>query len=260
MGPLYSYVSEEPDDDEDEYDDSEVAKPKALAKNVAHRAVSNRSRAAPTLSRGMAIAKKRTAPARKVGSALQESIAEYLRHDGDVLQPRTRNTRSSYRSSTQGQSATSAPGSAPAIKLKIGKDRLREATSTWTPPPGAAADSATGASTAATPESTTSRGAARGRKVVEESDEEDDSAEGVEDDEMDVDAEGVEDDELIDEDAEGETDDEMLSDDTSRTGTPDMSRLTSRQRTKLGDITTDHLMELPSGYSEPSPSLAPNIY
>src|SRR5690606_7339717 len=81
---------------------------------------------------------------------------------------------------------------------------------------------------------------------------------------VDIDAEGEddlddaegEDEELVDEDAEGETDDDMMDSDgdtgmdISRTGTPgDMSRLTNRQRTRMGDITTaDHLLELPSGY------------
>lgn len=101
----------------------------------------------------------------------------------------------------------------------------------------------------------------RGRKVVQEDSEEDEDEdqEEEEDDEEDAEGEIDEEDELGDEDAEGETDDELMDsdDDTgitpgtdflSRTGTPDMSRLTNRQRTKLGDITTADLLELPSGY------------
>lgn len=259
---LYSYASEELADSDD--DDSEMLElpTKATAKNVAQRAVAGRRAPPQTLSRGQAVSKKRsTATGRKVGSTTTATAREPVPDPMLRQLPRRRNTRSSYTSGTQGQgiSATSAP--APTIKLKIGKDRLRQVTKTWTPPPGAAADSGTAASTAApTPESTASgpAKAMRGRKVVEYEEDEDEDAEGVEDDEMELDAEGVEDDELIDEDAEGETDDEMLSDDASgtpgtdfmsRTGTPDMSRLTNRQRTRLGDITTaDHLLELPSGY------------
>lgn len=77
----------------------------------------------------------------------------------------------------------------------------------------------------------------------------------MDDDDQPEDAE----DDLGDEDAEGETDDELMDSDDemgntpgtefmSRTGTPDMSRLTNRQRTRLGDITTADLLELPSGF------------
>ncbi|KAI5799973.1 PAPA-1-like conserved region-domain-containing protein [Geopyxis carbonaria] len=177
---------------------------------------------------------------------------------------------------------------APTIRLKIGKDKLREATSSWTPPPGAA-DSHTTPTAAATQESAaslpivssmkpsaTTGAVPRGRKVVQEVSSEDDESKEDEDDEMvDVDAEGEDEeldedaegdeDELNDEDAEGETDEEMAdsedeangntpgTDFLSRIGTPtDMSRLTNRQRTRMGDITTaDHLLELPSGYEKP---------
>lgn len=175
----------------------------------------------------------------------------------------------------------------------MGRDKLREATSNWTPPP-AAADSGPGTTAAATPESSasaTSDGivttraptmtlptrAGRGRKIVEEEttsssseeEDEDEDAEGEEEDaegeEVDVeeDAEGVlEDDGLNDEDAEGETDDEEMldSDDAtnnntgvnspdfrSRTGTPDLSKLTRRQRGRFDELYSADLLELPTG-------------
>lgn len=119
--------------------------------------------------------------------------------------------------------------------------------------------------------------AGRGRKIVEEEtssssseeEDEDEDAEGEEEDaegeEVDVeeDAEGVlEDDGLNDEDAEGETDDEEMldSDDAtnnntgvnspdfrSRTGTPDLSKLTRRQRGRFDELYSADLLELPTG-------------
>jgi Ino eighty subunit 2 len=151
----------------------------------------------------------------------------------------------------------------PTIKLKIGKDKLRQATSAWTPPPGAADIGAGPTAATATPDSTAAsipKSNPRGRKVIledsdEDDDEEDDDESKMDEDEDDQDNEGEE---LNDEDAEGETDEEMVDSDTndntpgtdfmSRTATPDMSRLTNRQRTRLGGITTDDLLELPSGF------------
>lgn len=167
------------------------------------------------------------------------------------------------------------------LTLKMGKDKLREATSAWTPPPVTAADSMAGGtaeSSSAEDSSGLPARAGRGRKIVEddeESSEEDDEdrddadedAEGeeVEEDE-DEDAEGEDDDGLNDEDAEGETDDEEMldSDDDddgtgvntpdfrSRTGTPDMSRLTKRQKSRLDEVYSADLLELPTGIGIPS--------
>ncbi|KAI5818113.1 PAPA-1-like conserved region-domain-containing protein [Pyronema omphalodes] len=165
---------------------------------------------------------------------------------------------------------TTAKNKQPTIKLKIGKDKLRQATSTWTPPPAAGTDTRELLSASATPHSVpvSKTTMPRGRKVVQEDSEEDEDEdqEEEEDDEEDAEGEIDEEDELGDEDAEGETDDELMDsdDDTgitpgtdflSRTGTPDMSRLTNRQRTKLGDITTADLLELPSGYETKGSSL-----
>lgn len=97
---------------------------------------------------------------------------------------------------------------------------------------------------------------------VEEEEDEDEDEEDEEDEEdvmmedvADIDAEGEEDDELLDEDAEGETDEEM--DEGGGEGgsmdVADLSKMTNRQRTRVGGITAD-LMELPSGYGEKSPS------
>ncbi|KAK1754320.1 PAPA-1-like conserved region-domain-containing protein [Echria macrotheca] len=66
----------------------------------------------------------------------------------------------------------------------------------------------------------------------------DEDAEG-EDEEVDIDAEGEEI-EVVDEDAEGE-DEELDSDDGSRAGTPDLTKLTARQRAKLGDASHEYL-------------------
>lgn len=177
------------------------------------------------------------------------------------------------------------------MTLKIGKEKLRAATSRWTPEPRATNDYRAPTGPNARLPQLPPRAAARKPPQSYESDpspsEDDEDAEGEEDDMMldqdddedvqmadvtnidndmgvDIDAEGEddlddaegEDEELVDEDAEGETDDDMMDSDgdtgmdISRTGTPgDMSRLTNRQRTRMGDITTaDHLLELPSGY------------
>lgn len=164
------------------------------------------------------------------------------------------------------------------LTLKMGKDKLREATSAWTPPPVTAADSMVGG-TAESSSAEDSNGlparAGRGRKIVEEDEEsseeedrddaeEDAEGEEVEEDE-DEDAEGEDDDGLNDEDAEGETDDEEMldSDDDedgtgvntpdfrSRTGTPDMSRLTKRQKSRLDEVYSADLLELPTGIGIP---------
>lgn len=162
------------------------------------------------------------------------------------------------------------------LTLKMGKDKLREATSAWTPPPVTAADSMAGGtaeSSSAEDSSGLPARAGRGRKIVEEdeesSEEEDDDQDDVDEDaegeeveeEEDEDAEGEDDDGLNDEDAEGETDDEEMldSDDDddgtgvntpdfrSRTGTPDMSRLTKRQKSRLDEVYSADLLELPTG-------------
>lgn len=176
----------------------------------------------------------------------------------------------------RGGAGSAKPEQTIKLTLKMGKDKLREATSAWTPPPVTAADSVAGG-TAGSSSAEDSNGlptrAGRGRKIVEddeESSEEDDEdrddvdedAEGeeVEEDE-DEDAEGEDDDGLNDEDAEGETDDEEMldSDDDeggigvntpdfrSRTGTPDMSRLTKRQKSRLDEVYSADLLELPTG-------------
>lgn len=153
------------------------------------------------------------------------------------------------------------------LTLKMGRDKLREATSAWTPPPVATADGSAGTANA-TEESSSEEvptRTGRGRKIVEEDSEsdedededEDEDAEG--EDEEDEDAEGEDDDGLNDEDAEGETDDEDMldSDDEgtgvnspdfrSRDGTPDMSRLTKRQKSRLDEVYSADLLELPTG-------------
>ncbi|KAL7273649.1 hypothetical protein RUND412_003477 [Rhizina undulata] len=166
--------------------------------------------------------------------------------------------------STTDTAKSSAADKAPTIRLtlKMGKEKLREATSTWTPPPGVAGTS----SGAPTPKDPVRP--ARGRKVVAEessSEEDDDDDEEEEEDvegevEMEVEAEG-EDDDLVDEDAEGETDDELLDSDEemagadpfrSRTGTPDMSRMTKRQKGMLDDVYSADLLELPAGIERSS--------
>ncbi|KAK4228391.1 PAPA-1-like conserved region-domain-containing protein [Podospora fimiseda] len=76
----------------------------------------------------------------------------------------------------------------------------------------------------------------------EEEEEEEEDAEGEEDE---VDAEGEEDVEVVEEeDAEGEEDDEGLDDSDelgSRGDTPDLSKLTARQRAKLGEASHEYL-------------------
>ncbi|KAK4172083.1 PAPA-1-like conserved region-domain-containing protein [Triangularia setosa] len=57
----------------------------------------------------------------------------------------------------------------------------------------------------------------------------------------DVDAEGEEEIVVDDEDAEGEEDEELDSELGSRGGTPDLSKLTARQRAKLGDASHEYL-------------------
>ncbi|KAK4140891.1 PAPA-1-like conserved region-domain-containing protein [Dichotomopilus funicola] len=76
--------------------------------------------------------------------------------------------------------------------------------------------------------------------TVEVANNDDEDAEGEDDDE-DVDAEGEEEIEVADEDAEGEDDAELLSEDGSRAGTPDLSKLTARQRAKLGDVSHEYM-------------------
>jgi hypothetical protein len=246
----HRYVSDEPVSDDDD-DDSDM-KSKPPAKRVAQRAV---ARATASGRRGQAVAKpaavtKKPAP-KKVGQQSGTvSPSQKLRQ----LPPRTRalaavgKTRSSYQQATTKNTATPIPNrsGAPTIKLKIGKDRLRQVTSSWTPPPDAGGRAAASKSAGT---STT-----RGRKIVQE---ESDDEEEEDEDESKMDEDEQPDDELGDEDAEGETDDELMDSDDegatpgtdlSRTGTPDMSRLTNRQRTRLGDITTADLLELPSGY------------
>jgi len=227
-------------------------KTKPSAKGVAQRAVTRGTR-----SKAPAKVTKK-APSKVGPRSDPTSPPQRLRQ----LPPRTRSsaatgTRSSYQQ--QGtlkgkQPATNTGRSGLATKLKIGKDRLREVTSTWTPPPdtGARSFAATSASSVAPKTS-----APRGRKIIQEESDDDDEEEEDEDDEMKVDDEEADlDDELGDEDAEGETDDELMDSDDdgttpsflSRTGTPDMSRLTNRQRTRMGDITTADLLELPSAF------------
>jgi len=244
------YISEDPISDDDE---SDIMKTKPSAKGVAQRAVTRGTRSKAPVK----VTKKTPS---KVGPRSDPaSPSKRLRQ----LPPRTRSsaaigTRSSYQQ--QGnlkgkQSAATTGRSGTATKLKIGKDRLREITSTWTPPPdtGARPFAATSASSVAP-----KTNAPRGRKIIqEESDDEDEDEDDEDDDEMKVDDEEADmDDELGDEDAEGETDDELMDSDDdgttpsflSRTGTPDMSRLTNRQRTRMGDITTADLLELPSAF------------
>lgn len=67
----------------------------------------------------------------------------------------------------------------------------------------------------------------------------DEDAEG--DDDEDVDAEGEEEIEVADEDGEGEDEELGSDDDGSRAGTPDLSKLTARQRAKLGDASHEYL-------------------
>lgn len=68
----------------------------------------------------------------------------------------------------------------------------------------------------------------------------DEDAEGDEEEIEDVDAEGDEI-EVADEDAEGEDEEELDSEDGSRAGTPDLSKLTARQRARLGDASHEYL-------------------
>lgn len=252
-----SYVSDEPASDDDDSD----MKAKPSAKRGAQRAVARGTAATTAAGRRAPAAKpaavsKKPAP-KKVGKRADTvSPPQKLRQ----LPPRTRalatvgKTRSSYQQATTKQTmqTTTTPNrtGAPTIKLKIGKDRLRQVTSSWTPPPDAG-----GRSSAAAKSGPTS--APRGRKVIQSDEDEDDEDESK----MDEDEQPEPDDELGDEDAEGETDDEMMdseddgttpgTDFMSRTGTPDLSRLTNRQRTRLGEITTADLLELPSGYEKP---------
>ncbi|KAF8252192.1 hypothetical protein K440DRAFT_391065 [Wilcoxina mikolae CBS 423.85] len=254
---------------------------KPPAKSVAQRAVGGTRRILATKPT-VVITKKPPvgAATKKVGKrAVTVSPPQKLRQ----LPQRTTHTRSSAaigtRSSYQQQGTTTSkqapPIKAPTIKLKIGKDRLREVTSAWTPPPGAT-DTGAPSTAAGTPESiaapipTSTSSMPRGRKVVQEDSDDEEEDEDEEDDEEEESKMGEErdpEDELGDEDAEGETDDEMLDSDDetgatpgtdfmSRTGTPDMSRLTNRQRTRLGDITTADLLELPSGFEKPGANKA----
>ncbi|KAA8901379.1 PAPA-1-like conserved region-domain-containing protein [Sphaerosporella brunnea] len=216
-----SYVSDEPASDDDDSD----MKAKPSAKRGAQRAVA-RGTAATT-------AAGRRAPAAKPAAVSKKPA------------PKKATTKQTMQTTT-----TPNRTGAPTIKLKIGKDRLRQVTSSWTPPPDAG-----GRSSAAAKSGPTS--APRGRKVIQSDEDEDDEDESK----MDEDEQPEPDDELGDEDAEGETDDEMMdseddgttpgTDFMSRTGTPDLSRLTNRQRTRLGEITTADLLELPSGYEKP---------
>ncbi|CCX32044.1 PAPA-1-like conserved region-domain-containing protein [Pyronema domesticum] len=259
-----SYLSEDAPGESDDGSDSDL---KPLAKPVPSRGSG---------TRGRAIAKPAPKkPAPKVGPSRSRrftasaSVSVSPPPKRRPQRSRTAATRSSYQpQATKATTikATTARAAAkskqPTIKLKIGKDKLRQATSTWTPPP-AGTDTGELLSAAGTPDSApvSKTTMPRGRKVVQEDSEEDEDEdqEEEEDDEEDAEGEIDEEDELGDEDAEGETDDELMDsdDDTgitpgtdflSRTGTPDMSRLTNRQRTKLGDITTADLLELPSGY------------
>lgn len=68
----------------------------------------------------------------------------------------------------------------------------------------------------------------------------DEDAEGDDEEIEDVDAEGDEI-EVADEDAEGEEEEELDSEDGSRAGTPDLSKLTARQRARLGDASHEYL-------------------
>ncbi|KAK0673417.1 PAPA-1-like conserved region-domain-containing protein [Cercophora samala] len=67
---------------------------------------------------------------------------------------------------------------------------------------------------------------------------EEEDAEGEDED---IDAEGEEEIVVDDEDAEGEEDDDLDSDLGSRGGTPDLSKLTARQRAKLGEASHEYL-------------------
>ncbi|KAL2160099.1 hypothetical protein VTH06DRAFT_1754 [Thermothelomyces fergusii] len=78
--------------------------------------------------------------------------------------------------------------------------------------------------------------------TVQVANDEEEDAEG--DEEEDVDAEGEEEIEVADEDAEGDEDDGLESDEeeiTSRADTPDLSKLTARQRAKLGDVSHEYM-------------------
>lgn len=68
----------------------------------------------------------------------------------------------------------------------------------------------------------------------------DEDAEGEDEELDDIDAEGEEI-EVADEDAEGEEDDDLDSLDGSRAGTPDLTKLTARQRAKLGEASHEYL-------------------
>ncbi|KAK1830752.1 PAPA-1-like conserved region-domain-containing protein [Podospora conica] len=68
----------------------------------------------------------------------------------------------------------------------------------------------------------------------------DEDAEGEDEEIEDVDAEGEDEIEVADEDAEGE-EEELDSEDGSRAGTPDLSKLTARQRARLGDASHEYL-------------------
>lgn len=66
------------------------------------------------------------------------------------------------------------------------------------------------------------------------------------------------------EDAEGETDDDDEDDATgvgvSGTSTPDLGRMTKRQRSRLGDLYAGDLLELPnSGFGMSTPLLSPFV-
>lgn len=193
-------------------------------------------------------------------------------------------TKKGGQQQTRGGFGGAKPEQTIKLTLKMGKDKLREATSAWTPPPVTAADSMVGGtaeSSSAEDSSGLPARAGRGRKIVEEDEESseeededrddaDEDAEGEEvDEDEDEDAEGEDDDGLNDEDAEGETDDEEMldSDDDedgtgvntpdfrSRTGTPDMSRLTKRQKSRLDEVYSADLLELPTGIGIFSPIL-----
>ncbi|TGZ76569.1 hypothetical protein EX30DRAFT_244358 [Ascodesmis nigricans] len=126
------------------------------------------------------------------------------------------------------------------VKLRVGKERLRAATRNWRGTFSATATTA--------PQRTTAR-----KPPVQSYEEEDSSLDPFDEDE---DAEGEEDDEMMfDQDIpmpDVNMDNDMLdSDGDTLMETTDMSRLTNRQRTRMGDITTaDHLLELPSGYGK----------
>lgn len=219
--------------EQDVSDDDSDMKMKQPVKNIAQRAIASRGGGRRTA--------KRLAPIRK-----------------PIATPAKKGTRNKKQ----------PPKSTPMIKLKIGKEKLRKFTSAWTPPPGAA-DTGTAAATtqntaARTPNhtdtasSTAAATTVSGKRGVQDDSDSDEDDE----DESKMDEDDEPEDELGDEDAEGETDEEMVDSEDeinntpgiefmSRTGTPDKSRLTNRQRTRLGDITTADLLELPSGYEKP---------